>query len=192
MKADPEIDAYFDRVSDVLGRINRERIGQFVAALMETYEGGATVFAFGNGGSGGTASHFCGDLVKGVSCGRERGFKAICLNDNSPAVSAIANDMSYDDVFVEQLRHFVTERDLVIGISCSGNSENVVRALKQAKRVGARTVALCGFDGGQVKDVADLAIHADVQDMEVSEDVHSAVCHCVKRLLMNQLDGSSI
>ncbi len=184
-----EVNTYFDRVKDTLERLDRESMAEFVKLLLATYNDGGTIFIFGNGGSGANASHFCGDFVKGVSYGLEKRFKVICLNDNYPALLAIANDISYDDVFVEQLKNFVEKDDLVIGISGSGNSENIVRALEYANTIGAKTVALCGFSGGKIKELAALSVHADIDDMEVSEDVHLIIAHCVKRIISKKLSG---
>ena len=106
---------------------------------------------------------------------------------------AIANDISYDDIFVEQLKNFLREGDLVIGISGSGNSLNVVKALEYARGKGAKTVAICGYAGGKIKEIADLSVHAEVQDMEVSEDIHNLVMvHCVKQMLTKELKNNKV
>lgn len=188
-----DIRRYLTSVNDTLNRMKIENIDAFVNLLLETYERGGTVYIFGNGGSAATASHFCGDLVKGVSYGLEKRFKAICLNDNMPALMAIANDISYDDIFVEQLKNFLTPHDLIIGISGSGNSVNIVKALQYAKERGAKTVAICGYKGGKIKDICDLSLHAEVNDMEVSEDIHHLILtHCVKRMVTNTLNNKNV
>jgi len=183
-----DIKDYFQLVKETLDRIDPSVIERFTELLLDCNKKGNTIFVFGNGGSGANASHFCGDFIKGLSYGSLKRFKAVCLNDNIPALMAVANDISYDDIFVEQLKNFVTEGDVVIGLSGSGNSENVVRALSYGKTAGASTVAMCGFDGGKIHKMADLSIHADIMDMEVSEDIHLIVAHCVKRMLMNKLN----
>ena len=142
---------------------------------------------FGNGGSGSTASHFCGDFLKGVSCGLDKRFRFLCLNDNIPALLAIANDISYEDVFIEQLKNHLQENDLVIGISGSGNSMNVVKALQYAKDHGAVTVAMCGYDGGKIIGIADIHVHAPIDNMEVTEDVHLVAIHCLKTMMIQRL-----
>lgn len=182
-----EIETFFGNVIDTLNRFDRHTLVQFIELLMQTYEREGTIFVFGNGGSGNTASHFCGDFIKGVSYGLQKRFKMICLNDNSSALTAIANDISYEDVFVEQLKNFLRPNDMVIGISCSGNSPNVIKALEYANSKGAQTVALCGFDGGKVHTVARLALRADINDMEVSEDIHLIITHCVKQIVIKML-----
>jgi D-sedoheptulose 7-phosphate isomerase len=181
---DHEINTFFKKVSDTLNRLDRAGLNLFIEKILSTYRAGRTIFVFGNGGSGDTASHFCGDFNKGVSYGLEKRLKIICLNDNTSALTAIANDISYDDVFVEQLKNFVVADDLVIGISCSGNSINVIKALELANHAGAFTVAFCGYTGGTLKKVASLAVHAEIEDMEVCEDVHLVIMHCIKQIIL--------
>lgn len=188
-----EIKQYLQSVNETISNINLENIERLVNLLMETYQKERTIYAFGNGGSAATASHFCGDLIKGVSYGLNKRFRAVCLNENLPALMAIANDSSYDDIFVEQLKNFLQEGDLVIGISGSGNSLNIIKALEYANKTGAKTVAICGFKGGKSKDIADLSIHAEISDMEISEDVHHLILtHCIKRILTNELNNTNL
>ena len=183
-----EAEKYLNNVIETLKNLDMDKMVQFANLLIETYEKEKTVFLFGNGGSAATASHLCGDMVKGLSYGMEKRFKAICLSDNTSSLMAIANDISYEDVFVEQLKNFVKKDDLVIGISGSGNSMNVVKAMEYANKIGANTVALCGYDGGKIKKIAHIAIHADINDMEVSEDIHVVVAHCIKRIVAQKLN----
>src|SRR3989339_597826 len=187
-----EIKNYLSSVNGTLNNINIEYIDQFVRLLLDTYHNERSIYIFGNGGSATTASHFCGDLIKGVSYGLDKRFKAICLSDNVSSMMAIANDVSYDDIFIEQLKNFVKKDDLVIGLSGSGNSINVVKAIEYANSIGAKTVGICGYKGGKVKDLAHLTIHATINDMEIAEDIHHLVLnHCVKRLLTNALDNAN-
>ena len=181
------IEHYLDQVKETLDDLDREDLEKFADALMNAYENGRQVFVFGNGGSGATASHFCGDFLKGVSYGLDRRFRFLCLNDNIPALLAIANDIGYENVFVEQLKNHMQADDLVIGISGSGNSMNVVKALQYAKENGAVTVAMCGYDGGKIIAMADVHVHAEIENMEVTEDVHLVVIHCLKTLLKARL-----
>ncbi|MBU0459917.1 MAG: SIS domain-containing protein [Nanoarchaeota archaeon] len=182
------INDYFSGIHSALENLNKGDVNSFVKLILKTYQNQGTIYTFGNGGSGATASHFCCDLIQGASRGLEKRFRSICLNDNTPALLAIANDISYDDVFIEQLKNFLKPGDLVIGFSGSGNSNNVVKALEYAKKAGVKTLAVCGFKGGKIKEIADLAIHAKIDDMEIAEDIHSLiVSHCVKRVLMQEL-----
>ncbi len=183
-----DIHNYFTGVNNALGSMDKKNIQNFVEILLRAYHQDKNIYVFGNGGSGATASHFCGDLVMGVSCGLDKRFKAICLNDNIPAMMAIANDISFDDIFIEQLKNFLKPDDIVVGISGSGNSINVVKGLEYANLLGAITVAICGYKGGKIKDIAQLSVHAGINDMEIAEDVHNLVIiHCVKRLLSKEL-----
>lgn len=187
MNLENETGNYFKHVSGTLDRLDKKNVSDFVEVLLEAYKRESTIFIFGNGGSGGNASHICGDFIKGVSYGLEKRFKFICLNDNNPAMMAIANDISYDDIFIEQLKNFVKKDDVVIGISGSGNSMNVVKALEYAKDSEAITVAFCGFDGGRIKKIADLSLHAEIDNMEIVEDIHLVIGHCVKSIIINSL-----
>jgi len=182
-----KINSYLQELHKTMQALDRKQIASLVQALLDVHQRGGTAYIFGNGGSGATASHFCGDLLKGVSYGLDKRFKAVCLNDNSPALLAIANDITYADIFVEQLKNFLHQDDLVIGISGSGNSENIIRAISYAKSKGVPTVGLCGFDGGRLKQIADTHVHVPIKDMEVSEDLHLCVLHCAKMTLMDQL-----
>lgn len=188
-----DIHNYFTGVNNALGSMDKRNIQNFVNLLLGAYSQDKNIYVFGNGGSGATASHFCGDLVMGVSCGLDKRFKAICLNDNIPAMMAIANDISFDDIFIEQLKNFLRPDDVVVGISGSGNSINVVKGLEYANSFGAKTVAICGYQGGKIKDIAQLSVHAAINDMEIAEDVHNLVIiHCIKRLLSKELKNFQV
>lgn len=183
--------SYFELLKTTLEQLDSLAMQQLEDALIETLNNGRYIYIFGNGGSGATASHIAGDFVKGASMGLEKKFRFMCLNDNAASMMAIANDISYDDIFVEPLRNFLHEGDLVIGISGSGNSANVVNALAYAKEQNAKTVAMCGYKGGKIKDMADIVIHAPVMDMEVTEDVHMIVFHNIKQQIITRLQGNA-
>jgi len=188
-----EIRQYLTSVNETLSKTDTDSIDSLIRLLLEAYHKENTIYVFGNGGSAATASHFCGDLVKGVSYGLTKRFRVHCLNDNLPALMAIANDCSYDDIFVEQLKNFLRKGDIVIGISGSGNSLNVVKALEYAKENGAKTVAICGYKGGKIKDIAELSIHSEIEDMEISEDIHHLILsHCIKRILTKELGNDQV
>ncbi len=181
---------YIQLLRDTLEKLSPENLDEVSRVFLATYQNGGTFYVFGNGGSAATATHMAGDFVKGASYGLEKRFKFICLNDNMSALMAIANDISYEAVFVEQLKNFLQPGDLVIGISGSGNSANVVQALEYAKSRGVKTVALCGFSGGKIKGLADYCVHAEVDDMEITEDVHMVVFHTIKQALISHLHGA--
>jgi D-sedoheptulose 7-phosphate isomerase len=145
----------------------------------------------GNGGSAATASHFVNDFNKGLSEHLSPPFRFVCLNDNIATVMAIANDIGYDAIFEFQLRGRVTENDLVIGISGSGNSPNVLRAIELAKSVGALTAGLTGYDGGKLLRIVDLPAHVPVMSMQVTEDIHMAFDHMVMAIFYKELCGKA-
>ena len=125
--------SYIERLKRVLDGFPHDRFERFIEAMMDAYDQEKRIFVMGNGGSASTASHLACDINKGVCSGLEKRFKVICLNDNIPTMLAYANDLSYEDVFLEQLKNFFMPGDLVIGISGSGNSKNVLRAIEYAK-----------------------------------------------------------
>jgi D-sedoheptulose 7-phosphate isomerase len=184
-----EFHAYFKRVSDTLNNVDTASVTRLVKILLQTRENEKTVFIFGNGGSGATASHVTGDFLKGISYGLDKRFRVQCLNDNISGMMAISNDLTYEEIFIEQLKVFLQKDDIVIGISGSGNSANVVKALEYARLNGATTVAFCGYKGGKIKDIANLVIHAPVDDMEITEDIHIIIFHAIKQAMMKQLKG---
>ncbi len=182
---------YFKQVSDVLTRIDASQLESTANAIAECYKRDGMIYVFGNGGSAATASHVAGDYLKAITLGMDKRLKIICLSDNTPGLMAIANDMSYDDIFVEQLKNFIKPGDLAIGISGSGNSENVLRALKEAKDRKVETVALVGFSGGKAKSLVDICVHIPVNDMEMTEDLHLLCFHAIKQCLISTINPNS-
>lgn len=147
--------------------------------LLDARARGAMIFLMGNGGSASTASHFASDLAKGtISEGAPR-FRAVSLADNIPQILAWANDASYEDIFVEQLKNLMRPGDVVIGISGSGNSPNVLRAVAYAKARGAVTIGLTGFEGGKLAGLADFAYIVPLHYMQQIEDIHLLIEHMI-------------
>ncbi|MBN2213037.1 MAG: SIS domain-containing protein [Bacteroidales bacterium] len=181
--------AYFDKVAATLKKIDQDILEKLVKVILECRDRGNTIYIFGNGGSAATASHVAGDFMKGISYQLEKRFRVICLCDNIPGTSAISNDLTYEDVFIEPLKSFVNKNDVVIGISGSGNSVNVIRALEYAVAKGATTVAMVGYKGGKLKDTADIVVHVPVDDMEVAEDIHLIIFHAIKQSINRLLKG---
>ena len=182
---------YLNQLKELLETFPHEKFEQIGQALMSAYDKGKQVFIMGNGGSGSTASHFACDINKGCCYGLEKKFKVICLNDNMPTILAYANDLSYNNIFVEQLKNLLQPGDTVIGISGSGNSENVILALSYAKEKGAVTIGLTGFDGGRLVHVVDLPFVAAIDDMQKVEDVHMIVVHMLMQYLGKSLQDNS-
>ncbi len=178
-----EISAYFEREKETLDAISKEDLNTLMNVLVDARESGKTIFIMGNGGSAATASHYVCDFNKGVSYGKEKMFKFICLNDNIPTMMAYANDLSYADVFVGPLKNFMQKGDVVIGISGSGNSENVVRAILYANENGGVSVGITGYSGGKVKQMCKYNVHVPVDDMQITEDLHIVLDHCMMKIL---------
>ncbi len=177
---------YLGYLSEVLGRLDDAAIAAFIDALLSARERGARIFFIGNGGSAATASHFANDIAIG-SRSFERPFRAISLADNVAILTAVANDYGYDEVFVRQLQALMSPGDVVVAISASGNSPNVVKAVEWANAHGGITVGLTGFDGGRLMRAARLAVHAPTHKGEYgpTEDVHIVLNHLVGAFLIN-------
>ncbi len=186
MSCSDRVEKYREGLTRVLAGLDVSAVERFVHLLSQARREGRTVFVFGNGGSGATASHLACDLNKGASYGKTGRFRVICLNDNVPTLMAYANDVGYDDVFVEPLKNFLGPRDVVIGISGSGNSENVIRAIDYANQVGATSVGLCGYSGGRLKEKARMSVHVAVDDMQMAEDVHLVLGHIAMQVLADE------
>jgi D-sedoheptulose 7-phosphate isomerase len=174
---------YINEFKALLDRFPHDTFQKIFKMLLDAYKHDKHIFVMGNGGSGSTASHFACDLNKGCCYGLEKKFKMICLNDNIPSILAYANDHSYEDIFVEQLKNFLKEGDVVIGISGSGNSRNVLKAIEYAKNKGAITIGLCGYDGGALSKMVDIPLVAEINDMQKAEDLHMIVVHMLMQSL---------
>ena len=170
-------------MKNTIDLISKEDLNQLMSILLKAKNENKTIFVMGNGGSATTASHYCCDFNKGISFGEDKMFKFICLNDNIPTMMAYANDISYNEIFVGPLRNFLQAGDLVIGISGSGNSENVVKALEYANQIGAFTIGLTGYDGGKVKKLCKHNVHIPINDMQITEDLHLVLDHCMMSIL---------
>jgi D-sedoheptulose 7-phosphate isomerase len=178
------LERYQTDVLQVIQSIDLEKVGQVIAALAEAREHGRRIFVCGNGGSASTASHFACDLVKGASYNRERRFRIMALTDSLPTLTAYSNDVSYECVFVEQLKNFAEPGDVVMAISGSGNSPNVLRALEYGNSLGCFTIALSGRDGGKLGPLAKLHVCAAHPHMGRIEDAHMIAAHMISYYFM--------
>jgi D-sedoheptulose 7-phosphate isomerase len=178
-----DIARYLQLLEKKISALNIQQINRIVNVIKYAYDNGNAIFTMGNGGSGTTASHIVCDFNRGASFNLAKKFRVVCLNDNIPSISAIANDISYDAIFKEQLKNFLRPGDVVIGISASGNSRNIIRAIEYANRNGAVTIGFSGFDGGKLKQTAKYPIHVKVDDMKVAEDIHSIISHIMMKML---------
>ncbi len=181
---------YLDYLAEISAQLDADAIAAFIAELLAARDRGSRIFFLGNGGSAATASHFVNDLVIGTK-EWARPFRAVSLNDNVPVVTAIANDDGYELIFIQQLRAQLDPGDLVVAISVSGNSPNVVAAVEYALEHEARVVALTGFDGGRLRELAHLEVHVPTQRGEYgpAEDAHMIFDHLIGSYL-TQLCGS--
>ncbi len=171
------METYIGTLKEQLDRLSRPDMLAFMRILLAARERGSRIFIMGNGGSAATASHFVCDFNKGLNQPGQKPFKFICLNDNIPAMLAWGNDQGYADIFVEQLRNLLEDGDIVVAISGSGNSPNIIRAVEYARARGCLTVGLAGYDGGQLKKLADHCVHVDINNMQIAEDVHMIIDH---------------
>ncbi len=178
-----QITAYLEAEKEILTRLPIEDINTVMNVLETARLERKKVFICGNGGSASTASHYVCDFNKGVSYNQEIKYDFECLSDNVPLMMAVANDISYDDIFIVPLKNKLNSGDVVIGISGSGNSENVVRALEYANNIEAITIALCGYDGGKIKKIAKYNIHAEINNMQIVEDIHLILDHLMMHIL---------
>lgn len=149
---------YISDLTSLLERFDTDQFEKIVELILDAYDRRNNIFIMGNGGSGSTASHFACDINKGCCIDLEKKFKVICLNDNIPTMLALSNDISYESIFVEQMKNFFNSGDLVIGISGSGNSENVLRAIKYGNENNGRTIGLSGFSGGNLSKLVDVSV----------------------------------
>jgi D-sedoheptulose 7-phosphate isomerase len=177
---------YLGYLSEVLAQMDVDAIAAFIETLLQARERGARIFFIGNGGSAATASHFANDIAIGCRSW-DKPFRAVSLTDNLAILTAIGNDYGYDEIFVQQLKTQLTPGDVVVAISASGNSPNVIKAVEYANGAGAITVGLTGFDGGKLKQSAQLEIHVPSNKGEYGpvEDVHLIIDHLVGAFLLN-------
>jgi D-sedoheptulose 7-phosphate isomerase len=183
--------AYLTYLQSVLQRIDTTEVGRFIETLLKARERGSTVFFIGNGGSAATASHFANDLAIGTNA-YDKPFRALSLTDNVPLITAIGNDFGYDEIFVRQLRVLGKRGDVLVGISASGNSPNLLKAFDYANTAGIATVAITAFDGGKMKGLASQGIHVATGPKEYgpAEDAHMVLDHLIGAYLMRYIKNA--
>ncbi len=182
---------YTDYTLKAVASVDSGEVDRFIDSLLDAFERGGTIFVIGNGGSAANASHFAQDLAKGTLAHpeQEKRFRALSLTDNLPFISALGNDEGYENIFVQQLRTFADPDDLLVAISGSGNSPNILRAIDFAKEKGMKTIGVTGFDGGKLRERADEGVHVPLDDMCTSESVHSVIFHYVILELKDRIAG---
>jgi len=175
------INRYFIELEQMVQAISLQQLQHVLQLLEETYYSGHRIFIMGNGGSAATASHFALDLAKNTIMPGAPRLKAISLTDHVPLITAWSNDTAYEHIFAEQLANMIEPGDLVIGISTSGNSPNVINAIQLAKACKASTVGLLGAKGGKIKEMVDAYVLAPGQNIEQEEDAHLILAHVITR-----------
>ncbi|MDO9537828.1 MAG: SIS domain-containing protein [Thermoplasmata archaeon] len=183
------INEYLDDIIRILGEIkqnNTDFFDKLATIFLDARESNKKIFFCGNGGSASTASHFTSDLAKGTIVEGTPRFKVLSLADNIPQMLAWGNDACYEDIFVEQLKNLFEPGDVIVGISGSGNSENVLRAVRYAGENDGVTVGITGFDGGKIKDMVDLCLIVPVHNMQKTEDIHMLVDHLTTLMIKQE------
>jgi D-sedoheptulose 7-phosphate isomerase len=176
---------YRSKLLSMLETFDLNAVARAIEILEEARDNKRHIFVCGNGGSASTASHFVTDIVKGASYDREPRFRIMALTDSMPTITAYSNDVSYSCIFAEQLKNFAQPGDVLITISGSGNSPNVVAATEYANSIGCKTIALTGRDGGKLGKLANLEIRVPDSHMGRIEDGHLIVCHMIGYYFMD-------
>lgn len=174
---------YLSRLSTLIANFDKAQVDNAVKVIADAWQAGKQIITLGNGGSSLTALHFINDWNKSIFMATGKPFRGRSLVDNIGLVMSYGNDVSFQDIFIEQLKNILQPEDLVIAISGSGNSENVIRAVRHANDNGAVTLGLCGYRGGKLKEMARHVVWADVDDMQLSEDMHAIFGHIVMQRL---------
>src|SRR5690242_15924377 len=185
------IAAYLDRLTAVVKSLPRRPIAAIAEALLAAAEEGRSVLILGNGGSAATASHFACDLAKTAAVPGHPRLRALALTDNVPLLTALGNDLAYEDVFADQVRTYARADDLVIAISASGNSPNVLAAATAAREVGARVIGVTGFGGGSLRLMCDICLVVPSSEYGPVEDAHLVVVHAVTAAIRAALLSSA-
>jgi D-sedoheptulose 7-phosphate isomerase len=182
---------YLDRVCQEIRNLDAGEIETLSEVIDEAYRKGRFVFVIGNGGSGANASHLSEDLAKCTlkDLEKQKRLKILSLTDNTPWIMAIANDISYERIFIEQLKNLGSAGDVVVAISGSGNSPNILRAVEWANENGLVTVGITGFSGGKLRTLAKHSVHAPIHDMGMAESLHSVLFHWVVDDLYRRISG---
>lgn len=184
------IESYLQELSSTIEKLPLPGLNRLVRVFMETYERGRTVFLFGNGGSASLASHMACDFGKGTAPASGRRLRAVALTDNAALITAWANDTNYEDIFAEQLETLLQPGDLAFAVSGSGNSPNILAALSFARRAGAFTAGIAGFQGGKMQALCDVCVIVPSDNMQIIEDLHVAIAHSVFRAVRQQIQDA--
>ena len=183
------IETYLEQEIDILKRIDVSAVNEVLNLLEAGMKREATIYVFGNGGSAATASHFQNDFNKGVTEHIDKKFRFLCLNDNIATIMAVANDIGYEEVFRFQLQGKIKKGDILMAISGSGNSPNVINAVEYGKKQGCKVVGLTGYSGGRLKELSDISLHVPINSMQITEDVHMIFNHLMMSVFYKSMCG---
>ena len=189
MEFSKQIKDYIELEISILSKLDQDEINRAMNLLEKTRNRGSNVFVFGNGGSAATASHMENDFNKGISEKLEKKYRFQCINANLATIMAIANDNGYDRVFIQQLENKLKAEDVIIAISGSGNSENVIKAVEYAKGQGCKIIGMTGYDGGKLKSLSDISLHVPLDNLQITEDIHPVFNHMMMYILCGELSG---
>ena len=176
--------SYTQSLSKTVSKIDVSAVKILAQELLHCWKEGRQVFLCGNGGSSSNAIHAANDLIYGIGQGAFPGLKAHALPANSSVLTCLANDEGYEHIYSKQLASLAKEKDVLIVMSGSGNSPNIIEALKTAKQMKLKSFSLLGFDGGKAKSLSDTAIHFEIDDMQISEDLQMVVIHMITKWLI--------
>jgi D-sedoheptulose 7-phosphate isomerase len=190
--AESAVISYLEHLRLVLAQVPTDRLSAAIDLLLDARQSSRRVYVMGNGGSASTAAHFVCDFQKSAAIPGQSALRAISLTDNAALMTAWANDAAYEHVFAGQIMALAEPGDVVLAISASGNSPNVVAGLTAAAQKGARTIALVGFDGGAASQIADVTVHIPCHDYGLVEDVHSALGHAMTSAIRQAIARSAM
>jgi D-sedoheptulose 7-phosphate isomerase len=174
-----EIKDFINDFNNYLKLINADEVEALVSRIYKSYIDDTNIFIIGNGGSASNASHLAQDLSKGaiIDQKQQKRIKALSLTDNVSYITAVGNDDGFENIFTSQLRTFAKKEDVLISISCSGNSRNIIDAVEYAKSINMQTIGITGFDGGKLKRMSDYSVHIPLNDFGIVEAIHSVIFH---------------
>jgi len=177
------LSSYTRRLADSIQQLNLDAVEKLTEAFRRVWEENHTVWICGNGGSAANAIHWANDFLYPVAKEKPRGIRIQALPSNASVLTCLGNDLGYHRVFAHQLQTFASAGDLLVVLSGSGNSPNVLEAIEMARSLGVESCAIVGFDGGKAKKLADLVIHCETDDMQIAEDLQMVVCHALVQAL---------
>jgi D-sedoheptulose 7-phosphate isomerase len=186
-----DVPSYLEELSGTIQKLPVLAIDCLVRLFLEVYDRNRTIFLFGNGGSASLASHMACDLGKGTAPATGKRLRAVALTDNVALITAWANDSGYEYIFAEQLENLLHPGDVACAISASGNSSNILAALRFARQAGATTAGITGFEGGKMKALCDVCVVVPSDDMQIIEDLHLSIAHSVFRVLRHQIQETN-